>query len=223
MAEESAVDKTIEAMETAMKERKDEAVGEGIDTLIDLYIQQGASESDKGKIVNALGKALRHVGEGDQITMKAAQGLAGMGEDAAKELAAAMKDRRFRKDEELEDAYLAMIRALGATKSLRESKILMDLLKDKNFEVIAAAADALGNYNDVKLAYRKRIAEAMIKALDSAYNSAKADPRNTTLQKKYEIVGTPLFVSLQKVTGASVNSPEDWRKWYNDNKKKRWD
>jgi HEAT repeat protein len=221
--EPSPAEKAIEQFDGALKEKNDEAIAGAIGVLIDAYIAEGTSDAEKSKIVDSLGKALKYVGPDGQITMKAAQGLGGMGEDAAKVLASVMRDRRFRKEESLKPAYLSMIRALGATKSEREYKTLVDLLNDKDFDVIAAAAEALGNYDDVKLTTRKRIAEALIKTLDSAYNAAEADPRNTTLRRKYEVIGLPLFGALQKVTGATVGSAPEWRKWYNDNKKKRWD
>ena len=79
-----------------------------------------------------------------------------MGIGAAKPLVSTMKDKRFRKDEKLKDAYLAMIQALGQTKSEKDYKVLTNLLKDKDNFVIATAAEALGNYNDVKLTIRKK-------------------------------------------------------------------
>jgi len=221
--DETPTSKAVEQMEQALDAKDDAAVSQGVAGLIDAYLAQGTTDDEKKKIVDSLGKALRFAGKDGKVAIQAAQGLGGMGEDAAKVLSAALNDKRFRKDEVYKEAYLAIIRALGTTKSEREAKTLMDLLKDKDNYVIAAAAEGLGNYTDVKQTTRKRVAEALIKTLDSAFNAAEADPRNTTLQKKYEVIGGPLFTSLQKVTGASVGSAPEWRKWFNDNKKKNWD
>lgn len=224
-AKPSAED-TAEMLEKALKSKDAEKAKAAISELIGSYIDAIEAEDEKAQatVIEALGKALSFRDGDGTVISAAALGLGGMGEDAAKPLSAAVKDRRLRKEESLKPAYLNCIRALGQTRSLRDIKTLGDLLNDKDFDVIAAGAEALGNYNgeDMKQTIRKKVAEDLIKALDSAYNAAEADPRNTTLQRKYEIVGPPLMSSLQKVTGASVGAAPDWRKWFNDNKKKRW-
>jgi len=221
--ETSAVEKAAAQLEEAMDANDVEAASEAVSAVIGAYID-AKTDSDKEDAIAALAGALRfHEGKGRVIQL-AAQGLGGMGEDAAKPLAGALNDRKLRKEESLRPAYLACIRALGQTKSRRQVKDLLDLLNDKDFEVIAAAADALGHYDsETDLRIRRKVAEELIKTLTSAYSAAEADQRNTTLQRKYEVIGTPIMVALQNVTGASVGSPPEWRKWFNDNKRKRWD
>ncbi len=220
-ASAQGVSDATKTLDDALKSKNADAVSSGISALISAYID-AEKEADKTAAVNSLAKTLKFYGGDGKCIIEAAQGLSGMGAPAAKPLASALKDKKLRKEPKLKEAYLACIRALGATKSVRDSKTLINLLKDKDFYVVAAAADALGNYNDVKLNYRRSIAEQMVNALDSAYNAAQADPRNTTFQKRYEIIGVPLMTALSKVTGASPGGAPEWRKWFNDNKKKRW-
>lgn len=225
-AAKPTAESAAEQLQKALKSKQIENAKTAISELIGVYIDAYDAKDEKAQatVIEALGKALSFRGGDGSVISAAALGLGGMGQDAAKPLSSAVKDRRLRKEERLKPAYLNCIRALGQTKSLRDIKTLGDLLNDKDFDVIAAAAEAMGYYNgeDMKQSVRKKVAEDLIKALDSAYNAAEADPRNTTLQRKYEIVGPPLQSSLQKVTGASVGAAPEWRKWFNDNKKKRW-
>lgn len=224
-AADEKLDAATEKLDEALKKKDSEGAQSAIDELIGLWIDADGADDDATKktVVSSLSKVLKWRGEDPMVIVKGAQALGDMGEDAAKPLVAATKDSKLRKDEKFKPALLQCIRALGATRSERNVKTLTSLLKDKDFEVIAVAGEALGNFDSrAKLRTRKMVAEELIKTLTSAYGATESDPRNTTLRQKYEIISIPILTALQRVTGASVGTPPEWRKWYNDNKKKRW-
>lgn len=212
-------------LSAALKAKNVEEAKAAVSDFIKAYIDAKDAENDKEvtACIDGLAKALSFL-EGDgAVVVDAAMALGGMGPDAAKPLSNALKNSKLRKEENLLGAYTAVIRALGQTQSVRDFKTLSKLLTDKNNYVIAAAAEALGNYDSsVKLSVRRSVAEALVKTLDQAYNAAEANPGKPTLQKKFEVVGPPLQAALSRVTNASVGAPNEWRKWLNDNKKKRW-
>ncbi len=215
---QSPLEVSLAAAEAALKDKNADASTKALIDLVEVYKSEKTTEKDKKRIVDVVGKFLRS--SEVKVEKAGADALGGMGADGAKVLKATLSEKETR-DESRKEFRLSLIENLGRTKQTSESKTLLNLLKDKDSDVIASAARALANYNDAKEMVRKEIAKEMINILDGAYNKA-ADNRDTAAVKKFDTIRDPMITSLQAVTGASVSAAGDWRKWYNDNKNKKW-
>jgi hypothetical protein len=76
---------------------------------------------------------------------------------------------------------------------------------------------------ELKLKKRKDVFEDILKALDSAKSAMDSDVTDPIARERYDIVSAPMMTSLGRLAGARVDSPEEWRRWWNKNKKKDWD
>ena len=118
-----------------------------------------------------------------------------------------------------------IVRAVGNTKHKDGIKPLIDLLGYKDFEIEQAAAEALGNYTDLKLKERKKVFSEVLKALMSAKNAFDGDPNGESpeLEKRYNTVSAAMTGTLKGLSAHEENTPEKWQRWWNKNKKKNWD
>jgi HEAT repeat protein len=224
--DEPAIQEGVDALAKAVKAKDDPGAIGVIDQLTQK--SKAAGPKDRAKVAKAIGACLDATrtpveGQGKQETFKlyiaASAALGTMGEEGAKPLLAAIDTKRFKHEIELRCGLVA---AAGATKSPAGIKPILDLLKDKDYPVIAAAADALANYREAKEADRKNIVETMVKYLESAKGQADQNPNDTEARKKFDTIGGPLMNSLGKLTGEQIRDPQAWVKWWNDNKKKKW-
>ncbi|HET6203402.1 MAG TPA: HEAT repeat domain-containing protein [Planctomycetota bacterium] len=224
--DDPVVAEAIEALKKAVK-GKDDAAAIGV---IDQLTQKakGAGPKDRGKIASGVASsfdAVRVPVEGQnksetfRLYVAAAVSLGTMKDEGVKPLLGAVDNRRFRHEVELR---AAMVEAVGATKSPAAVKPLLDLLDDKDYPIIIAAAHALANYHDAKEPDRKRVAEVLVKQLESAHGQAEQNANEGEARRKYDAVGPSFMDALAKVTGEEIRQPQAWVKWWNDNKKKKW-
>ncbi|MBI1848862.1 MAG: HEAT repeat domain-containing protein [Planctomycetes bacterium] len=216
--EKTRLETSLTAAETALKDKDADGATKALIDLGDIYKNVKLEDKDKKRIVESVGKFLRS--SEAKVQKSGAEALGNMGSDGAKYLKAALGDKDL-KENDRKEVRLAVVESLGRTKDPSESKTLLNLLKDKDSDVIAAAARGLGHYNDAKEGVRKDIAKEMINILDSAYNGAN-DPKNTTAIKKFDVIRDPMMTALNSITGHTVNNAGEWRKWYNDNKNNKW-
>ena len=106
---------------------------------------------------------------------------------------------------------------------------LSDLIRfDEDAEVVAEAADALAGFTTAKLELRKIAVKRLLDLYDSTWNlkeSVKTDKRDKILRRKatarYKVYGKSLRFALQALAGVQLTRPQEWRRWWNENKKKK--
>jgi hypothetical protein len=208
---------------TAKKD--DEAVSK-IDSLVREFAASGPK--DKKRIADSITatlKANREVPEGSKeqpkLFVAAVTALGQLGELGAKPLQDAFEAKEWKKDLAFRGKIL---KQLGTTKSPGAVEFLLEVYNSKDYELIADAASALGNYTSAPEELRKRIVEKTTKHLNTAQGNAAdtANPAYTDFKRKYETISPAMIETLQKLTGQSFREPREWEKWWNDHKSKPW-
>lgn len=154
--------------------------------------------------------------EGNQRIWKAALfGFGQMGSDGAKFLWKAFDDKRFNKDV----AFRALcVQQVGFTKDETQMTPLLDMLDYKDEEVIAAAGEALAQFESAPGKKRHEAVGQLVKHLESYYNAA-TDLNDSNSKRIYRKVREPLTRALRNLSGESFSDPLDWTRWWNKNKK----
>ncbi len=188
---------------------------------------EGSGPKDRASIAKAIDKAFdqsrREIEEGipnNQLNLAAAVALGDMGPESAKLLAKRIGHKKLKDDDAVRRR---LILSLGRTKDESGLKTLQDLLVHRRPILQGAAAEALGEYVKLKLKKRKDVFEDILKALDSAKAAVDADVTDPIARDRYDTVSAPMMTSLARLCGERVNSPEEWRRWWNKNKKADWD
>ena len=135
-------------------------------------------------------------------------------------------DKRFRRDA---DAKRRIAHALAVVADKSAIEPLAGLIRfDEDPEVVAEAADALAGYAAAPLALRKPAVKRLVDLYESTWNlkeSVKTEQKDKILRReateKYKIYGKSLRYTLQTLTGVQLTRPHEWRRWWNDNKKKK--
>ena len=58
---------------------------------------------------------------------------------------------------------------------------------------------------------------------NSVSNAKDADLTDRIARERYDVIAAPMITTLQALSGADVRDPNEWRTWWNKNKKKNWD
>lgn len=216
----------LEELATELKakgEKDPEAIG-----VLDKLVQEfpASGPKDRAAIVDAVTKCFdvkrtKELEEGvpdDRIYQAAAVALGTMGPESVKPLSALIGDKNHRKNLRLQQA-LAL--SLGKTKSPEGLKTLLGLLKHKDAPMQAAGADALANFHEAPLETRKEIFEELLKTMMDQ-KAKKDDVTNQEAQERWNTISGPILQTLQKLTGHAETDPDQWLRWWNDNKKKDW-
>jgi len=120
-------------------------------------------------------------------------------------------------------------RALGGSTdpSRNAVKELIGGMRDREDQVVAAAAAAAGNYRYAKESLRKDLFKTILDIYESTWNLKNSvDPERKVekarAEKKWEIVEKPMEKSLQLLSNVTMNDPPEWRRWWNKNKSAKW-
>ncbi|HEX6883284.1 MAG TPA: HEAT repeat domain-containing protein [Planctomycetota bacterium] len=207
----------------AKGEKDQEATGV-IDTLLQEF--PGSGPKDRAAIVKALGDCFdakrkdKEEGVPDDGLYKAATAALGeMAPESVKVLIPLIGDKTHRKNQSLQ---VALTLALGKTKSPEASKTLLGLLKHKDPPMQAAGAEAMAFFADAPEALRKEMFEEMLKTMMDQYTKKETSPTDQEAQDRWNTISGPIIESLQKLSGHGESNPDQWLKWWNDNKKKPW-
>ena len=160
-AEKPSLDGALSAAETALKEKNAENATKALIDLVEVYKSPTTPDADKKRIADVAGKFLKSPEV--KVAKAGADALGGMGADGAKALKAGLGDKEMQQ-KEWKEVRLNVIESLGRTKQANEVKSLLNLLKDKDNDVIAAAAKGLAHFNDAKEGVRKEIAKEIGRA-----------------------------------------------------------
>jgi len=143
-----------------------------------------------------------------------------------KPLVALLEDKEFRRDA---DARRRVAHALSVVGDPGAIEPLAGLIRfDEDAEVVAEAADALAGFATAKLELRKIAVKKLVDLYSATWNlkeSVKTDKKDKIMraeaQAKYKVYGKSLRFALQALTGVQLTRPHEWRRWWNQNKKKK--
>jgi hypothetical protein len=156
----------------------------------------------------------------NQLNIAAAAALGQMGPESTDSLINWIGHKDLRKDIVVQHR---LILSLGQTKDKKGIKTLGLTLENKTPSVVAAAAEALGEFKDSDLATRKDIFENLLKILMSSKNAKDGNINDTIARERYDIVAAPIITSLGKLSKHDERDPDKWQTWWNKNKKGDWD
>ena len=196
-----------------------------IDQLFQEFEQSGPK--DRESIVKALEGCLKQKrkqndeGEWDNnLYLAAAVSLGHMGPESVDVLVKQLGNKAHKKNLYLKRQILL---SLGKTTDEGAAEEILDMLKDKDQIVVAAAAEALGEYHEAEQKLRKELVEGVLKELMPRKNAIDNDSADEIAREWYDAISGPCITTLQRLTGQELRSPEDFRTWWNKNKKEDWD
>lgn len=144
-----------------------------------------------------------------------------------KPLSALLEHKDYRRDF---DARRRIAHALAVMDDASAVEPLADLIAfDEDAEVVLEAADALSSYASAPLKTRKIGVRRLVDLYESTYNLKESvRPEDKILRKiatdRYKVYGKALRYALQALTGVQLTRPQEWRRWWNTNKKKpKWE
>lgn len=160
----------------------------------------------------------------NKLYIASAVALRMMAPESAKVLMSWIGSKEHKKDVPLQEK---LIQSLGKTKDENGRKFLIKLLNDKNSRILAATAEALGEYGSIDLKLRKETFEELLKLLmeakaanDAGQASSQSDP---IAADKYNTIAAPIISALQKLSKHDEHDPNEWQRWWNKNKRENWD
>ena len=184
---------------------------------------------DKERLAKALGDVFRtgklRPKDKDILYRETADALAQFGTDGSKELAKVIADARFK---DLIELQAHLILALGRTKDPQHVDWLLETTtRSHRDELRAAAAEALGSYDELELRTRREVVKAIIREWGGLHQQATspdptdpnqpipAQPQNA--RRTLRAVEGKWNATLQKLTGNSNSTFTDWQRWLNKN------
>lgn len=107
---------------------------------------------------------------------------------------------------------------------------LADLLRfDEEAEVVAEACASLATYAAAPLKDRKEAVRRLVDLYETTWNyKMSVRPEDKTLSRiasgRWGVYSQVMRTALQTLTGEQLSRPLEWRRWWNDNKKRpTWD
>jgi len=186
----------------------------------------GCGPKDRAAIVKALDKCFsekRKEEDGvrqNQLYMAATVAMGEMFPESVKPLLSWIDHKSHRQDLALQRM---LIRTVGKSKDEKARKELVKLLKHHEAQIQAAAAEALGEYEEAELDVRKETFEELLKLMMSVKGSVDSDPQNTIARQRWDVIAAPIVTSLKRLSGHDENDPNQWQHWWNKNKREDWD
>lgn len=196
-----------------------------VDQLLVEFRQSGPK--DRGAIVDGLSKCFeerRQELDGgvpdNRLFLAVAMALGEMGPDSGAVLVRWIGDKRHRSDVALQRR---LILSLGKTKDVKRTEDLVDLLQHKEPTLVAAAAEAMANFNEAESKVRKLLFEEQLKVLMSVKGRMDSDVNDLEARQRYDAIAAPMVTSMQTLSGHDERVPEEWQRWWNKNKRLDWD
>ena len=182
---------------------------------------------DRKSIVRILSRALNENRRADKdgrpnnmLFVAVAVAFGRMAPESAPELMKWIGHKKHKKDLKLQRQ---LILSLGKVKDKKGRKVLIDLLVHKDPPLQAASAEALAHYRKHDQKIRKAVFEEILEVLTSAFNAKEGGGGDREAQERYDVIAASMISTLQALSGATVRTPNKWRSWWNDNKRRKWD
>jgi hypothetical protein len=228
----------VAALITKLDKHVDKHGGEDTDAIAaiaELETEFGKSgPKDKASITSALAKCIEaqrpepKKGEfNNKLAIAAADAMGKMGPESVNPLIGFVGHKNLRRDIELQRH---LILALGKTRDPGAIKTLTMGLENKDAPIVAAAAEAIGEFEEAKVDVRKELFSSAIKALMSAKNAkdgeqsgSGATAHTTVATERYDAIGASLMTTLHKLSKHDESTPEAWEHWWNKNRQASWE
>ncbi len=156
----------------------------------------------------------------DRLVFAAATALGEMGPESVKSLLSRLGDKSVKNNMRVKPRVAL---SMGRTRDERVIDPLTKLLVDKDMEMQAAAAEALGNFADVELDARKDIFKELLSVLIDLKTKRDGDATDQEAFKRWNMISGPFVETMQRLSKHDEREAEAWQAWWNDNKKKDWD
>jgi len=156
----------------------------------------------------------------NQLYLAAATALGEMAPESVDVLLSWIDHKSHRSDLTLQRTLIKMA---GKSKSKDARKPLIKLLKHHEAQVQAAAAEALGEYEEADLKERKENFEELLKLMMSVKGQVDVDPNDTAARERWDVISAPIVTSLKRLSGQEENDPAAWQRFWNKNKNEDWD
>lgn len=206
---------------------------DGAKSFMSKWVQgfEGMHPKDQTTVVGALDQVFTKMKvrapENQDLYATTAVALGRMGKAGAKVLKDAFVNSNFRKPEWV-GLRGKLIMQLGATQDLGHATFIVDTaLRDPDDQIQARAGEALGNFEKVDLKLRRELVKKLLKRFVEIHNQSRSesldDPIAISRQRTYAAISDPWNSTLAKLTGQTFRSPQDWEKWWNNNKDANWD
>jgi len=160
-----------------------------------------------------------------EITEAAFLALRGIGSrKVTRKVLALLDHSTLKKDPQIR---IGVARALEGSADPLGIEPIIKLLRDKDDQVVAAAARAAGAYRYEKESTRKDFFKTIVGNYESTWNLKNSvDPdkkvERARAERKWEVIEGPMERSLQLLSNTVQPDPPSWRRWWNKNKKKKW-
>jgi hypothetical protein len=142
-------------------------------------------------------------------------------------LAALLEDNRFRRDADLRRRVAHALAVMAAPDAVEPLAGLVRF--DEDAEVVAEAAESLATYGAAPLATRKEAVRRLVDLYETTWNyKMSVRPEDKVLSRvateRWTVYARSVRTALQSLTGRQLSRPQEWREWWNENKKKSsWD
>jgi hypothetical protein len=203
-------------------------------TILDQSLHQAyeaATDKDKAEIVKALAKvweAKQRPPDQKALYNATAATLGRMGKEGGKVLVKTYEGGKF-KDKEWISLRADMLRNLGKCKDEANIKFLTERARrDIDDPIMAAAGEALGNYEGSSQAVRKEIVKELLIKYGEVHGGSKKnlDPGDLEVARfkaTLQAISEPWNTALGRLTGQNFREADEWRDWWNKNKAEDWD
>lgn len=155
----------------------------------------------------------------NKLYLAAAVCLRDMGPESAPILMKWIGNKAHRKDVALQQK---LILSLGRTRDEAGRKALMDLLTDKTGAIVAASAEALGEFAESDQKIRKESFEKLLNTIMPLKALVDVAQPTAIDRERYDTCSAPIITSLQRLSKHEEQDPNKWQRWWNDNKGKDW-
>lgn len=187
---------------------------------------EASGPKDRESMAKALGDSLgekrKDLGseEPDQrVAMAAAAALGRMGEVGGK---VAQKNLDHKNLRDKPKARRELILAVGTSGYEPGIKDLIDLLKNFDAAIQAAAAESLGHFANADEKQRKQIFKALLETIMPVKNTVDSDTTDQEARKRLDTISTPVVGSMKSVSRHDEPDLQSWQRWWNHNKNEDW-
>ena len=233
------IEQALEQLEDAMKDRKAEEDGKAVNLLNTLKekARKPLHPKDLKDMVKDVYKVffagpIRPAGK-DQVYKAAAETLSTIGTEGAQVLMKVVEHGRFsNRDHIALKADLLEEIGKGGAEEPKIADYLLDVaVRSPEEQMMASAGKALGNYDKADIRVKREIVEKLIDrwgALEDQVRTAPIPGKDGSgvsveaekAKDQLRAVRSPWRATLQKLTGQTWGSHEEWQRWQNKNK--RW-
>jgi len=183
----------------------------------------GCGPMDRRDIVKSLERGIERFDleeqAGRDFVYAAANALGSMAPESVDPLLDLVIDNRLEKDIEV---HRRLILALGQTRDKDTLSRLKKLLHHDEPAIVAAVAEALGEFEGLEQAKRKEVFYALLTCLIDAKTLSDRNTVDLTHRRRYEAIIGAMTSSLQRLSKHDERDPEQWQRFWNKNKRKPW-